>query len=59
MSVLSWGKPKIEIAPFVNGALPATPTWVVVTTPKEGTPKLTPTKGAKNFTLHSVRCAKT
>lgn len=47
MSVLSWGKPKIEIAPFVNGVLPATPTWTVVTTPKEGTAKLTPTKGAK------------
>lgn len=47
MSVLAWGKPKIEVAPFVNGALPATPTWSELPTVKENTAKLTTSKGSK------------
>lgn len=47
MAVLAWGKPKIEIAPYVAGALPASPAWVAVPTPKEGTTVLTPTKGTQ------------
>jgi len=45
--VLTWGKPTIEIAPYVNGALPATPTWTAIDTPKEDSAKLTTAKGTK------------
>lgn len=47
MSVISWGKPKIEVAPFVDGVLPATPTWSEFPTSKEGSSQLTTTKGNK------------
>jgi hypothetical protein len=47
MSVISWGKPKIEVAPFVNGALPETPTWATLPTSKEGSSQLSTTKGNK------------
>jgi len=47
MSVLSWGKPLLEIAPYVNGVLPATPTWTALAESKENTTKLTTTKGTK------------
>lgn len=45
--VLTWGKPKLEIAPYVNGALPETPIWTVLPTPKEETTKLNTEKGTK------------
>lgn len=45
--VLSWGKPLLEIAPYVNGALPATPTWTALPESAEDSTKLTPTKGTK------------
>lgn len=47
MAVLSWGKPLLEIAPYVNGALPATPTWAALPESKENSTKLTTSKGAK------------
>lgn len=47
MAVLNWGKPKLEIAPYVNGALPASPVWETLPESKEGTTKLTTTKGTK------------
>lgn len=45
MSVLSWGKPKIEISLLDVSGEPTT--WIEVDTPVEKTTKLTPTKGAK------------
>lgn len=47
MSVLSWGKPKIEVAPYVDGALPTEPTWAAFPTIKENSTQLTTTKGTK------------
>lgn len=47
MSVISWGKPKIEVAPFVEGVLPAEPTWAELPTSKEGSSQLSTTKGNK------------
>ena len=47
MSVLSWGKPKLEIVLLVDGAIPASPTWVELDVPVENTTKLTPEKGAR------------
>jgi hypothetical protein len=43
--ILSWGKPKIEICPSVNGA-PQTP-WVVIDTPKQDTTNCTGDEGDK------------
>lgn len=48
MSVISWGKPKIEIAPFVNGALPEIPVWTELPVSKENSSQLTTTKGNKS-----------
>jgi len=47
MSILSWGKPKIEVVVTTTGAIPTTPTWVVFPVVKENTAKLTTTKGNK------------
>lgn len=47
MSVLSWGKPKIETAPSTDGAPGASATWKEIDTPKEDTTKLTPTAGTE------------
>lgn len=47
MAVLTWGKPKVEIAPYVAGVLPATPTWAELPEIKENTAKLTTAKGTK------------
>lgn len=47
MAEISWGKPKIEIAPYVNGALPVTPTWAEIPVPKEDSTQLTTTKGTQ------------
>lgn len=45
MAVLSWGKPKLEIAPSTAGA-PGT-VFTALPTPKEDTTQLTTTKGDK------------
>lgn len=47
MSVIAWGKPKIEVAPFVNGVLPEIPVWTDLPTSKEGSSQLTTAKGNK------------
>jgi len=47
MSILSWGKPKIEVAAFVDGALPSTPTWEELEEIKEGTAQLETEQGDK------------
>lgn len=45
MSVLSWGKCKIEYKPSVNGAPDSSENWVELDTPKEDTTKLSATAG--------------
>lgn len=47
MAVITWGKPKIEICAYVEGALPQTPNWVEVANPKEGTTRLETAEGTK------------
>lgn len=47
MSVLSWGKPKVEITKSVDGAPAASATWTEMPAIKEDTAKLTTTKGTK------------
>lgn len=49
MSVLSWGKPKVEFTKSVNGEVPKepTPTWTAFPEIKEDTAKLTTTEGTK------------
>ena len=47
MSILSWGKPTIEIVVASAGAIPTTPVWIALPEIKEGTAKLTATAGAK------------
>lgn len=46
MSVLSWGKPKVEFTKSVNDEVP-TPTWTAFPEIKEDTAKLTTTEGTK------------
>lgn len=43
MAILSWGKPKIQHTPSINGAPAAGAVWKDIDTPKEDTTKLTPT----------------
>lgn len=45
MAILSWGKPKIEIASSVSGAPAASAEWKEIDTPKEDTTQLTVTAG--------------
>lgn len=49
MSVLSWGKPKVEFTKSVNGEVPKEPmpTWTAFPEIKEDTAKLTTTEGTK------------
>lgn len=47
MSVLSWGKPKVEITKSVDGAPAASAKWDEMPAIKEDTAKLTTTKGTK------------
>lgn len=48
MAVLSWGKPKLEYAKLVNGAIPTTTgTWKLIDTPVENSTKLNVEKGEK------------
>jgi len=51
MAILSWGRPKVETAPSVNGAPEATAVWTAFPEIKEGTAKLTATKGNKTEAL--------
>ena len=44
---LSWGKPKIEVAPFVDGALPASPVYTAFPEVREDSARLSTTKGKK------------
>ena len=43
MSILSWGKCKIETTPSTNGAPTSPEVWKALDTPKEDTTKITPT----------------
>lgn len=46
MAILAWGKGLLETCALdATGALPATPNWKLIDTPKEGTLKLTSTAG--------------
>ena len=55
MSVLSWGKCKIETTPSIDGAPGASASWTVLPTPKEDTTKVTPTAGTeKNVLLKTM-----
>lgn len=47
MSILSWGKCKIETTPSVSGEPGSPVEWVEIDTPKEDTTKITPTAGAE------------
>lgn len=47
MSVIAWGKPKVEIAAYVDGELPVSPNWQAMPTIKENTANLFVSKGAK------------
>lgn len=45
MSVIGWGKPKLETTPSVDGAPEASATWKEIDTPKEDTTQLNPSAG--------------
>lgn len=47
MSILAWGKGKLETTPSVNGAPVAGAQWATIDTPKEDTLKVTPTAGTE------------
>lgn len=47
MSLLSWGKCKIETTPSVNGEPGAAASWTALDTPKEDTTKIKPTAGTE------------
>lgn len=47
MSILSWGKCKIETTPSVSGAPATSASWTAIDTPKEDTTKITPTAGTE------------
>ena len=51
MAILSWGEPKVEIAPYVGGVLPGTPTWVELAQIKQGTATLETEQGDKTEAL--------
>ena len=51
MSILSWGKPKVEVAPYVNGALPSTPSWSELSEIQQGTAQLETEQGEKTEAL--------
>ena len=65
MSVLSWGKCKIETTSSTDGAPANEAVWTELDTPKEDTTKVTPTEGAEKKAteeggeLVDVRYAKT
>ena len=47
MSVLTWGKPKIEICAFVAGVMPVSPVWTALPASKQDSTKLSTAKGSK------------
>ena len=47
MSVLSWGKCKIQTTTSTNGAPASSGPWKDIDTPKEDTTKVTPTAGSE------------
>ena len=47
MSILSWGKCKIETTPSVSGAPATSASWTAIDTPKEDTTKIIPTAGTE------------
>ena len=47
MSVLSWGKPKIETTPVTDGAPGVSAEWKELPTPKEDSTQLNTTKGTE------------
>jgi len=51
MSILSWGKPKVEVVAHVAGVIPAVPTWIVFPVIVEKTATLATEKGAKSEAL--------
>ena len=51
MSILSWGKCKIETTPSTNGAPTSPEAWKALDTPKEDTTKITPTAGTEKLSL--------
>lgn len=51
MSILSWGKPKVEVVAHVAGVIPASPTWIVMPVIVEKTAILNTEKGAKSEAL--------
>lgn len=51
MAVLSWGKPKVEVAPYVNGALPDTPSWQTLPEIQQGSAQLTTEEGDRQEAL--------
>lgn len=51
MSVLSWGKCKIETTPSIDGAPGASASWTELPTPKEDTTKVTPTAGTEKTAM--------
>ncbi len=51
MAVLSWGKPKVEVAPYVNGALPSTPSWAELPEIQQNSAQLETEQGEKTEAL--------
>jgi len=51
MSILSWGKPKVEVVAHVAGVIPAVPVWIVFPVIVEKTATLATEKGAKSEAL--------
>ena len=51
MSILSWGKPKVEVVAHVAGVIPAAPVWIVFPVIVEKTATLATEKGAKSEAL--------
>lgn len=47
MAVLNWGKPTIEVTPYIDGVLPESPVWTKLPTPVEGTTTLETEEGDK------------
>lgn len=47
MSILSWGKPKVEVVVSNAGAVPATPVWIELKEIVEKSAQLTTEKGSK------------
>jgi hypothetical protein len=51
MAVLSWGKPTVSIAPYVQGVLPDSPSWSNLPEIQQGTAQLQTEQGEKTEAL--------